>query len=111
MSITNDAAKRKSSAQVPDSFPTTAEWHIRGFMAEMRGMKHDQIGIYTVMLNLMCQELGRLPDNDGFIAGHCDCGIRYYRKIKQQLLQAGKIFIKDGMIHSSRVILESKNRA
>ena len=82
------------------------KWHIRDFLAGVSKLKPDQVGIYAVILNLIYDQMGRLEDNDTLIASHCKCEVRYYRKLRQSLLDAGKIYEADGYLYNNRALAE-----
>ena len=90
----------------PDDRMIYAQWHIRDYLHGVQSLKPDQIGLYSIILNLIYDNMGRLKDNDAFIAGHCQCGVRYYRKLKDSLIAEGKIYVFDGYIYNDRAIIE-----
>jgi uncharacterized protein YdaU (DUF1376 family) len=90
----------------PNDRMTYVQWHIRDFLQGVRGMKPDQIGIYAIVLLLIYDSMGMLRDDDRFIAGHCQLDIRYYRRLRQQLLDAGKVYEADGYLYNNRAQAE-----
>lgn len=90
----------------PSDRMTYVQWHIRDFLQGVRGMKPDQIGIYTIVLLLIYDSMGMLRDDDRFIAGHCQLDIRYYRRLRQQLIDAGKVYEADGYLYNNRAQAE-----
>lgn len=90
----------------PDDRMTYVQWHIRDFLQGVRGMKPDQIGIYAIVLLLIYDSMGMLRDEDRFVAGHCQVDVRTYRKIRQQLIDAGKVYEADGYLYNNRAQAE-----
>lgn len=90
----------------PDDRMTYVQWNIRDFLQGVRGMKPDQIGIYSIVLLLIYDSMGMLRDDDRFIAGHCQMDIRYYRRLRQQLLESGKVYEADGYLYNNRAQAE-----
>jgi uncharacterized protein YdaU (DUF1376 family) len=82
------------------------QWYFLEFLEGVRGLKPDQIGIYSVILPLIYASMGMLRDDDRYIAGHCQCDVRTYKKIKAQLIALGKISVRDGYICNDRAIKE-----
>jgi uncharacterized protein YdaU (DUF1376 family) len=90
----------------PDDRMSYVQWHIRDFLQGVRGLKPDQIGIYTIVLLLIYDSMGMLRDEDRFVAGHCQVDVRTYRKIRQQLIDAGKVYEADGYLYNNRAQAE-----
>ena len=83
-----------------------AQWDISDFLEGVRGLTPPQIGIYSVILPLMYANMGMLRDDDRYIAGHCHCDVRTYRKIKAELIEIGKIYVREGYVYNNRAIKE-----
>lgn len=90
----------------PDDRMKYAPWNLRDFLQGVRGLKPDQIGLYAIILNLLYDTMGQLKDDEGFISGHCKCEVRYYRKLRQSLIDAGKIYEADGYLYNNRAMAE-----
>jgi len=90
----------------PDDHMKYVQWNIRDFLHGVRGMKPDQIGMYSIILLLIYDSMGMLRDDDRYIAGHLQLDIRYYRKLRQQLIDAGKIYEADGYLYNNRALSE-----
>lgn len=69
----------------------------------------DQRGVYITLCALYFSRQGRLQDNERWIAGMCNLSLRMYRKIKNELLDLGKIEIIDGFIYQERAEIELEN--
>ncbi len=90
----------------PDDHMKYVQWNIRDFLQGVRGMKPDQIGMYSIVLLLIYESMGMLRDDDRYIAGHLQLDIRYYRKLRQQLIDSGKIYEADGYLYNNRALSE-----
>ena len=90
----------------PDDHMRYVQWNIRDFLHGVRGMKPDQIGMYSIILLLIYESMGMLRDEDRYIAGHLQLDIRYYRKLRQQLIDSGKIYEADGYLYNNRALSE-----
>ena len=90
----------------PDDRMRYAPWNLRDFLQGVRGLRPDEIGIYSIILNLLYDTMGQLRDDDRYIAGHCKCEIRYYRKLRQSLIDSGKVFEADGYLYNNRAMAE-----
>lgn len=83
-----------------------ARMNIRDWLQGMRTLKPDQIGVYNVVLFLLYDNLGLLRDDDRYVAGHCQMEVRYYKKIKAELVALGKIEVRDGHLWNRRATSE-----
>ncbi len=90
----------------PDDRMRYAPWNLRDFLQGVQGLRPDEIGIYAIILNLLYDTMGQLRDDDRYIAGHCKCEIRYYRKLRQTLIDSGKVFEADGYLYNNRAMAE-----
>lgn len=90
----------------PEDRMQFARMNIRDWLQGMRALKPDQIGVYNVVLFLLYENLGVLRDDDRYIAGHCHMEVRYYKKLKAELVALGKIEIRDGHLWNRRATAE-----
>ena len=90
----------------PDDRMKYAPWNLRDFLRGVQGLRPDEIGIYAIILNLLYDTMGQLKDDDYYIAGHCKCEVRYYRKLRKELIAAGKIYEADGYLYNNRAMAE-----
>lgn len=90
----------------PDDRMQFARMNIRDWLQGMRTLKPDQIGVYNVILFLLYDNLGMLRDDDRYVAGHCQMDVRYYKKVKAQLVTLGKIEVRDGHLWNRRATTE-----
>ena len=74
----------KSYLRYPDNFFTGT-----------RTLTLEQRGAYNDLLDLYITRDGDLPDNDHHRARELAIDLRIWRRIKRELIQAGKIEVKD----------------
>jgi len=68
----------------------------------MRGLTLEETGAYNIILDLIYDRNGNLPDDDRFIAGWLRCAVQRWRRIKQRLVELGKLIIKNGLLTNAR---------
>ena len=78
------------------------KFNFQDFMSGVRGMKADEIGIYTLLIAAQYVRMSRLPDDDSWIALHIGVDIRIWKRIKKKLIGLGKIFCDGKSIWNSR---------
>ncbi|WP_245412512.1 YdaU family protein [Candidatus Liberibacter solanacearum] len=76
------------------------------FISGVLELTLEQKGAYSIIIDLMYDRGGALPDNDKYIAGVCGCSIRKWRSIRIVLEKANKIFSKEGIF----IIIALKKR-
>ncbi len=79
----------------------------------MMGLTLDERGAYNTVLDLIYSRDGNLPDDDRFLAGWMSVDVRVWRRLKQRLIDLGKLYIEDGLIHNDKadaVVLEALAR-
>lgn len=64
----------------------------------MLGLNLEERGAYNTVLDLIYLRDGKLPDDDRFIAGYLGVDVRVWKRIKQRLIDLGKLSVIDGMI-------------
>ncbi len=102
----NDHAQPPTFDHSPEDRMQFVRLNIRDWLQGTRNLEPSQAGVYIQIVLLFSDNLGVLPDDDGFVAGHLKMGIRYYRKIKAQLIALGKIEIRNGYIWNRRAAIE-----
>ncbi len=76
------------------------------FLVGVADLKHDEIGPYWVACSLMYSRGGPIADDDAWIARACGCHWRTWRRIKERLIEVGKLrATPDGLIND-RVLKE-----
>lgn len=75
----------------------------------MVGLTLEQKGAYNVVLDLIYDRDGPIPDEERWLAGHCGCSVRKWKSIRDTLLALGKIELIDGLIDQKRARKEREN--
>lgn len=81
-------------------------WYKRDISAALNGMVElslEQRGLYNAILDLIYDHDGALKDDDRRIARSIRVHHHQYRKIKAELISAGKIWIEAGYVLAKRV--------
>lgn len=61
------------------------------FLHGTAGMSLEVKGAYSVVLDLIYDRRGPIPDDARWIAGHCGCSVRHWNRIRGVLIEAGKL--------------------
>lgn len=80
-------------------------WYKRDPRAALTGMMEltlEERGAYNTVLDLIYDRDGDLPDDDRFLAGWCKCDLRVWRRIKQRLVDLGKLYVEGGKLRNER---------
>lgn len=88
-----------------------AQWHIGDYVAGTRGMSLEDEGAYIRFLMRLYERGKPLPDDDRFMATCMALSIRVWRRIKQTLIQFGKIICRNGCLTNARFEKERQRRA
>ena len=81
------------------------------FIAGTLGMSLEEKGAYSIVLDLIYDRDGAIPDDPRYIAGVCGCSVRKWNAIRLKLIELGKIQCQDGFISNFRADKEIENRA
>lgn len=76
------------------------------FLHGCAGMTLEQKGAYSVVLDLIYDRRGPIPDDARWIAGHCGCSVRMWNKVRAELIEAGKLTAEAGFISNPRAMRE-----
>jgi len=68
----------------------------------MMGLTLEERGAYNTVLDLIYSHADRLPDDDRFLAGWCNCDVRVWRRLKDRLIELGKLTAEGGLIRNGR---------
>lgn len=74
----------------------------RDFIDGTAGMAFELKGAYSLLLDLIYMQGGRLPDDPRYIAGLLGCSVRAWKGYREQLVSAGKILCETGIISNFR---------
>ncbi|MDF2620224.1 MAG: hypothetical protein K0S00_2883 [Xanthobacteraceae bacterium] len=76
------------------------------FLHGTAGLPLEVKGAYSVVLDLIYDRRGPIPDNAHWIAGHCGCSVRKWNTIRATLIDEGKIVAEGGFIINPRAMRE-----
>lgn len=89
-------------------------WYKRdptAFLMGTMSLSFEQKGAYSIVLDLIYEKCGPIPDNDAWISGVMGVSARKWRVLKSGLVEAGKISIENGHIWNVRAAEELEDRA
>jgi len=72
------------------------------FIAGTLTLSLEEKGAYSIILDLIYDRGGPIPDEPRYIAGVCGCSLRKWSAIRARLIDAGKIAVRDGRITNQR---------
>lgn len=87
-------------------------WYKRDPIAWLHGtrtLSAELRGYYADIIELIMSHDGALDDDEDSIAWWLRCSVGKWRKVRQQLVDAGKIHIESGQILNERCSKEAKN--
>jgi uncharacterized protein YdaU (DUF1376 family) len=88
-----------------------AQWHIGDYIAGTEGMVLETEGAYIRFLMRLYRRGKPLPDNDSFMATAMGLTTRVWRRVRQVLIEFGKIIVRNGCLTNSRFERERQRRA
>lgn len=89
-------------------------WYKRypsNFIAGTLGLSLEEKGAYSLVLDLIYDRGGPIPDDPRYIAGVCGCSVRKWNVIRERLIALGKITAANGTISNYRADKELENSA
>lgn len=81
------------------------------FITATLGMTLEEKGAYSIVLDLIYDRGGPIPDDPRYIAGVCGCSVRKWNSIRAKLIAARKLWATDGVISNSRADKELEKSA
>jgi uncharacterized protein YdaU (DUF1376 family) len=75
-------------------------------LSGMMGLSLEERGAYNTVLDLIYTRDGNLPDDERFVAGWLGVDVRVWRRIKNRLIDLGKLYVTEGMLRNSRADVE-----
>ena len=87
----------------------TARWYKRcgaDFIHGTMALTLEEKGAYSLCLDLIYDRGGLIPDDARWLAGVCGVSLRKWSTLRQSLINAGKIYVTDGMLGNVRADLE-----
>jgi uncharacterized protein YdaU (DUF1376 family) len=80
-------------------------WYKRDPDAALNGMAEltlEERGAYNTILDLIYSNEGNLPDDDRALARRMKTNVRRWKRIRQRLIDLGKLYIHGGDLHNGR---------
>lgn len=74
----------------------------RAFFDATRRWPFELKAAYRLVLDLVYDQDGALPDDDRWIAGELGCDVRVWRRLKARLVELGKLYVNDGAVRNPR---------
>lgn len=72
------------------------------FIHGTMGLTLEEKGAYSILLDLIYDRGGPIPDDARYISGVCGCSLRKWSAIRDRLVSAGKITLSEGRISNVR---------
>jgi uncharacterized protein YdaU (DUF1376 family) len=95
----------------PDHLFIYAQWHIGDYIAGTVGMSLEHEGAYQRFLMRLYSRGKPLPDDDSVMAAIMSLSVRVWKRVKQALIEAGKIVVRAGCLTNKRFEQERLKRA
>ncbi len=74
----------------------------RDFIEGTVGMSLELKGAYSLILDLIYLQSGKLPDDPRYISGLLGCTIRKWNTLRKQLIEMGKIYVNGELLSNYR---------
>lgn len=88
-----------------------AQWHIGDYIIGTQGMSLEHEGAYQRFLMRLYARGKPLPDDDGIMASIMSLSTRVWRRIRETLVNLGKIIVKAGCLTNARFERERIKRS
>lgn len=76
------------------------------FLAGTMELSCEEKGAYTVVLDLMYDRGGPIPDDAQWIARVCNCSTRRWKLMRSRLIKLGKLSVDGNLLNNKRVLSE-----
>jgi uncharacterized protein YdaU (DUF1376 family) len=73
------------------------------------GLTLEEKGAYSIVLDLIYDRGGPIPDDPQYIAGICGCSVRRWNAIRNHLVELNKLIVTDGGLTNERAEKELEN--
>jgi uncharacterized protein YdaU (DUF1376 family) len=96
--------------------PALGHWYRRDVdvaLDDLRTLTPEERGIYDTVMLLIHRRGGAVPDDDGFVAGWCNCEPRVWRRVRARLIALEKLYAADDGLRSPLAdpeVAETKRR-
>ncbi len=88
------------------------KWEAAAFLNGIVGMTAEEIGVYTLILNLIYDKGGPIKDDRVRIARRCLMRPTSFEKVFSRLVEDGKLSVKNGLISNARAesVIETRTK-
>jgi uncharacterized protein YdaU (DUF1376 family) len=86
--------------------PPYVKFYADDWLAGTFELSAEARGCYITLCALMWSKAGPIVDDGRSLARYCNVSTRKWPSIKNELIEAGKIAVKDGLIHQKRALDE-----
>ncbi len=81
----------------------------RDFVEGTIGMPLETKGAYSIILDMIYMQDGELPDDPRYISGMLGCSVRKWKSIRNELINAGKLYAQNDIISNKRADKERES--
>lgn len=85
-------------------------WFPSDYLAAIRGMRANEVGIYTILLNEMYERCEPLPNNADMLSRRCGTSKTTFKSVLKMLIAERKIIVIDEKLWNKRVEKEFEFR-
>lgn len=86
------------------------KWFTSDFLNGIADLEADEIGIYAVILNLIADRGAPIADDPAWLARRAGTSTRRFNKVRERLIELGKLEVRNGLIGNRRMIAEVEKR-
>jgi uncharacterized protein YdaU (DUF1376 family) len=86
------------------------KWWTSDFLNGVMDLTADEIGVYAVLLTLMADRGGPITNDSQWLARRCGTTTRAFNRIRDRLVELGKLELRSGLIGNRRMLAEIKER-
>jgi len=86
------------------------KFYTSDFLTGVADLQAEEIGIYTVLLALIWDKGGPIPDDPAWLARRAGTSTRKFNQVRNRLIELGKLEARDGLLGNRRAIQEVGKR-
>src|SRR3546814_5348741 len=86
------------------------KWWTSDFLNGVIDLTAEEIGVYAVLLALIADRGGPVTDDPQWLARRCGTTTRGFNRIRDRLMDAGKIERRNGLLGNRRMLAEVTER-
>lgn len=85
-------------------------WYTSDFLNACVDLECEVVGAYTIILNLMADKGGPIDDDPRWLARRCNLTTTRMRRIRNHLVESGKLSVRNGMLGNAKMLREIRRR-